>query len=138
MKKQLGQFFTTNSSYILQGFKEHIKGKVVYDPFAGNQDLIEWATQNGCKKVVGFDWITHRADYSNFPNSLVITCVFVGEQDVNQAKVDKQDVYLRQLIHRQLLKAGILLKDPRRNVFFDSEEACAKGHQGNWAARLSK
>jgi len=55
MKKQLGQFFTTNSSYILQGFKEHIKGKVVYDPFAGNQDLIEWATQNGCKKVVGFD-----------------------------------------------------------------------------------
>ncbi|NCP65275.1 MAG: Fis family transcriptional regulator [Paraglaciecola sp.] len=90
------------------------------------------------QKVVGFDWITHRADYSNFPNSLVITCVFVGEQDVNQAKVDKQDVYLRQLIHRQLLKAGILLKDPRRNVFFDSEEACAKGHQGNWAARLSK
>jgi hypothetical protein len=89
------------------------------------------------KQVVGFDWLTHRADYSNFPNSLVITCVFVREQDISQAKIDKKDIYLRQLIHRHLLKAGILLKDPRRNVFFDSEEACERGHQGNWNERLA-
>ncbi|MDO9399772.1 MAG: hypothetical protein Q7T79_03765 [bacterium] len=55
MKKQLGQFFTTNSSYILQGFNGFIKDKIVSDPFAGNQDLIKWAIQNGCKKVIGFD-----------------------------------------------------------------------------------
>lgn len=56
MKKQLGQFFTTNSAYILQGFKKFIKGKEVFDPFAGNQDLIKWAKQNDCKKVIGFDY----------------------------------------------------------------------------------
>lgn len=55
MKKQLGQFFTTNSEYILQGFGEFIKNKIVFDPFAGNGDLIKWAEQNDCKKVVGFD-----------------------------------------------------------------------------------
>ena len=55
MKRQLGQFFTTNSSYILQGFEEYVKNKEVFDPFAGGQDLINWAKQNGCKKVVGFD-----------------------------------------------------------------------------------
>jgi len=55
MKKQLGQFFTTNSSYILRGLDKYIKNKAVYDPFAGNQDLIKWAIQNGCKRVIGFD-----------------------------------------------------------------------------------
>lgn len=55
MKKQLGQFFTTNSDYILQGFDSFVKNKIVIDPFAGNQDLILWAKSNGCKKVTGFD-----------------------------------------------------------------------------------
>jgi len=55
MKKQLGQFFTTNSSYILQGFEKFVRGKIVFDPFAGNQDLVKWAKQNNCKKVIGFD-----------------------------------------------------------------------------------
>ena len=55
MKKQLGQFFTTNSDYILQGLDEFIKSKEIFDPFAGNGDLIKWSKKNGCKKVVGFD-----------------------------------------------------------------------------------
>ena len=55
MKKQFGQFFTTNSDYILQGFEEFIKNKEIVDPFAGNQDLIKWVRKNGCKKAVGFE-----------------------------------------------------------------------------------
>lgn len=54
-KKQFGQFFTTNSGYILQNLEKYIKGKEVIDPFAGNGDLIEWAKKNGAKKVKGFD-----------------------------------------------------------------------------------
>lgn len=54
-KKQLGQFFTTNSGYILQGFGKYIKGKEIADPFAGGKDLIYWAQKNGCKSVKGFD-----------------------------------------------------------------------------------
>ena len=50
MKKQFGQFFTTNSDYILQGFEEFVKKKEITDPFAGNQDLIKWVRKNGCKK----------------------------------------------------------------------------------------
>lgn len=55
MKKQLGQFFTTNSDYILQGLECYIKDKEVVDPFAGSQDLILWAKKNGCKLATGFD-----------------------------------------------------------------------------------
>ncbi len=55
MKKQFGQFFTTNSDYILQGFEKFIKGKNAVDPFAGNQDLIKWAEKNNCEKIKSFD-----------------------------------------------------------------------------------
>ena len=55
MKTQLGQFFTTNSDYILRGFEEFVKNKEIIDPFAGNQDLFKWAEKNNCKKITGFD-----------------------------------------------------------------------------------
>ncbi len=54
-KKQLGQFFTINSDYILRGLGKFIKGKNVSDPFAGAGDLLEWAKENEAKKVIGFD-----------------------------------------------------------------------------------
>lgn len=54
-KKDLGQFFTTNSDYILQGFEQHVCGKTVLDPFAGYGDLLDWAERNGAKDVSGLD-----------------------------------------------------------------------------------
>lgn len=54
-KKQNGQFFTTNSDYILKGFSKYIKNKIATDPFAGNKDLIFWAQKNGAKSIIGFD-----------------------------------------------------------------------------------
>jgi len=54
-KTQLGQFFTTNSDYILQELERFVKNKNITDPFAGNQDLFSWAKKNECKKITGFD-----------------------------------------------------------------------------------
>jgi len=54
-KRELGQFFTTNADHILQGFEEFIAGKEVSDPFAGNQELLNWCQKNGAQAVVGFD-----------------------------------------------------------------------------------
>lgn len=65
MKKQLGQFFTTNSSYILQGFESFVKNKKISDPFAGNQDLLSWAKKNDCKKTIGFDCDKNYVDNKN-------------------------------------------------------------------------
>ena len=82
MKQQLGQFFTTNSSYILQGFEEYVKDKEVFDPFAGGQDLINWAKQNGCKKIIGFDcdkrYVDNKKvflnDSINYPHGYKFVC----------------------------------------------------------------
>jgi predicted RNA methylase len=54
-KKQLGQFFTVNSDYILSGFSDFVKGKNIIDPFAGSGDLLIWAKRNGAKKIKGYD-----------------------------------------------------------------------------------
>ncbi|MFH1661568.1 MAG: hypothetical protein ABIA02_00505 [Candidatus Falkowbacteria bacterium] len=61
-KQQLGQFFTTNSGYILQGLEKFVKNKNAVDPFAGNRDLINWAKNNRCKTVKGFDCDDNHVD----------------------------------------------------------------------------
>ncbi len=54
-KKQLGQFFTVNSDYILSGFEASVKGKKITDPFAGSGDLLVWAGKNGAVGTRGYD-----------------------------------------------------------------------------------
>jgi hypothetical protein len=88
------------------------------------------------REIVGFEWLTHSANYANFPGSLVITCVLDNSQSLEIMLASEQDKELRKKIQKQLLNAGILLKDVRRHVFFDSEQACLLEHNGDWKRRL--
>ena len=54
-KRQLGQFFTKNSDYILRGLEKYIRNKEVIDPFAGNGNLIDWAKENKAGSIKGYD-----------------------------------------------------------------------------------
>lgn len=81
-KKNLGQFFTKNSDYILQGFDKFVKDKSATDPFAGDQDLMCWTKKNGCKNVIGFDFDQKYVDNKkvflndsiNFPKECEFVC----------------------------------------------------------------
>jgi hypothetical protein len=86
--------------------------------------------------VVGFEWLTHSAYYANFPASLVVTCVFDNNQSLQKAIATHQDRDIQKSVQAQLLKVGILLKDVRRNVCFDTEQACIAQHDGDWKSRL--
>jgi hypothetical protein len=88
------------------------------------------------QKVPGFNWLTHRADYANFPASLVVTCVFNSRAEVDEVRKQELDIYLRKLIQGSLLRVGVVLKDARRNMVLDSEESCMAEHQGDWTRRL--
>jgi len=87
-------------------------------------------------EIDGFIWLTHRANYTNFPASLVITCVFDLDLEIIALKENDLDEKLTTDIQKQLLKVGIVLKNVRQNVNFDSEESCLREHQGQWANRL--
>jgi hypothetical protein len=56
-KKNRGQFYTTNSSYILDGFSLPPSDiRCIVEPFAGKGDLIEWVKQSGCTaSIEAFD-----------------------------------------------------------------------------------
>ena len=54
-KQQLGQFYTKNTCYILQGLDKFIKGKNITDPFAGAGDLLKWAKAGKASSVIGYD-----------------------------------------------------------------------------------
>jgi len=88
-------------------------------------------------KVPGFTWLTHRANYTNFPASLVITCVFETETEIDVMKAQQQDKLLRNTIQKQLLEVGVVVKNIKQQVRFDSEEACQQHHQGEWPQRLA-
>lgn len=86
----------------------------------------------------GFLWLTHTASYDRFPGSLVVTCVFATQIQLQAAFDDELDKRLRREVQGRLLRAGIRLKDIRRNVRLDSEEACQAQDGGNWQKRLQR
>ena len=86
--------------------------------------------------IDGFIWLTHRANYTNFPASLIVTCVFDIDAEVKALPDNKHGEKLMNSIQKQLLKVGVVAKNIRQNVHFDSEESCLREHQGKWENRL--
>lgn len=95
------------------------------------------ACESSLHDIRGFSWLTHRVNYTHFPGSLVITCVFETEEEIEEMKTSKQDEVLFATIQKQLLKIGVVVKNIKQSVHFDSEEACLKFHGGQWDKRLA-
>lgn len=70
----------------------------------------------------GFQWLTHEANYSSFPASLVITCVFDTQGSWQQACQNGDSSNMQKHIQAKLLKIGIKLKTPKQQVVFKSEK----------------
>jgi hypothetical protein len=99
-KKNRGQFYTTNSSYILDGFPNppsHIR--CIMEPFAGKGDLIDWVQKTGCKAPIEAydiepkkdgikkrDTLTNPPDYSN-------TWIITNPPYLARNKSEKKEIY---------------------------------------------
>jgi hypothetical protein len=87
-------------------------------------------------EVTGFKWITHFANYSSFPGSLSVVCVFDTNNDLSSALNTLKDDYLCNLIKEKLSAADIHIKDMKQHVSFDTEEACENENGGKWHERF--
>lgn len=94
------------------------------------------ACETAKAEIVGFSWLTHRLEPENFPVSLRITWVFEREADKAAAMAGDAKARMLTLTRQALDQAGIQLDHPAWHVRFDSEEACARAHGGNWGKRL--
>ncbi len=103
---------------------------------------IRIALTSVCEKaldeVSGFEWLTHQANYTNFPASLLITCVFSTDEALTLAHQEEHTAGLQKAIQASLLKVGVKFKSLPRQVVFDSEEACQREDGSDWAQRLAR
>ncbi|XPF95203.1 hypothetical protein ACM9HF_04085 [Colwellia sp. RE-S-Sl-9] len=68
------------------------------------------------EELIGFSDINFTVKFDNFPNSLLIHCVFDNEENLSTAKAI-ESTYQKKL-HQLLFKQGILLKNSSHNLAF--------------------
>ncbi|WP_088330363.1 Fis family transcriptional regulator [Lacimicrobium sp. SS2-24] len=86
----------------------------------------------------GFSWLTHQVRYPHFPSSLIITCVFETDEQVQELLNTDQDIALKEDIVAALHNYDLDLLVPSRHITLDSEQACVREHKGNWKRRLGE
>lgn len=100
------------------------------------ENLLRGALTEACEMALekheGFMWLTHLANFQDFPGSLMILCVF----DTNDQLLRANDDGLRKIIKDKLASIGIDIKDIRRHVRFDTKQNCEKENNGRWSERL--
>ncbi|MBL4798694.1 MAG: Fis family transcriptional regulator [Oleispira sp.] len=98
--------------------------------------LLTRVCEQSLKSLDGFQWLTHLVNYKDFPRSLTIICVFDTKDQVSKLLTSPNHQYLVSMIVEQLKTAGIQLPNAKKQIQFDSEEACNKEHAGKWNRRL--
>jgi len=93
--------------------------------------------ETALKEIDGFQWLTHKVNYSNFPHSLKIVCIFDSNELLAAYSESKHPKFLLSLIQQELSEIGIKFKNMANHVIYDTEENCSKTHDGNWANRLA-
>ena len=91
--------------------------------------------ESGERELRGFEWLTHFVNYADFPNSLLIVCVFGTNEQRLTALDEGRDVYFFRLVSEKLQAENIHIKSIQKQLRFDSEESCDKQHAGDWQAR---
>ncbi len=89
------------------------------------------------KESIGFQWLTHLVNYSNFPKSLKVVCVFDTNDNLNSFMTENRNHELSTLIQNKLFDIGISIKSIANHVSYDTEENCVRNDNGNWANRLA-
>ncbi|WP_394246536.1 Fis family transcriptional regulator [Vibrio profundi] len=100
------------------------------------RDTLTELCESTLKSFDGFLWVTHIVNFSNFPQSLKVVCVFETNQQLVNFTDSQDSKAFAQLMAQRLLQVGIQLKKVEKHLFFDSQENCDRDDQGKWERRL--
>jgi hypothetical protein len=100
------------------------------------RDVLTDVCEGTLKGFDGFLWVTHTVNFSSFPQSLKIVCVF----DTNQGRTNFLEGSGQQkvaaVVQSAFNQVGIKLKNPDKHISYDTQENCDRDHQGKWNLRL--
>ena len=100
------------------------------------RDVLTDVCEDTLKGYDGFLWVTHTVNFSSFPQSLKIVCVFDSNQDrTNFLEADGQHK-VASVIQNAFNQVGIKLRSIDKHLSFDTQENCDRDHQGKWNLRL--
>ncbi|MFT7111096.1 MAG: hypothetical protein ACI843_002774 [Psychrobacter glaciei] len=88
------------------------------------------------KEIEGFQWLTHSVNYSDFPKSFKVVCVFDTEKNLSFFMAQKSKVELTSLMQKKLHEVDVKFKNLADYTVYDTEQNCEKEHRGKWADRL--
>lgn len=92
--------------------------------------------EQALKDIAGFQWLTHLVSYDDFPNSLMVVCVFDTNENLKNYLHSDDSQALASRIQSEFKAMDIKLKRLGDHIAYDSEENCNQYHNGNWALRL--
>lgn len=96
------------------------------------------ACETAKAEIVGFAWLTHEVDYTQFPASLRVVWIFDTQAQKDQALASGQRERMVELTAQALEDADIVIGDVSKRVQFDSEEQCQRANGGDWQQRLAR
>jgi hypothetical protein len=94
--------------------------------------------ENALEDFKGFEWLTHLVNYSHFPKSLKIVCVFDTNANLARFMTSKNQQSLSIIMQEKLLGIGVDINDMSSHISFDTEENCDSKDGGDWGDRLSR
>lgn len=94
------------------------------------------ACEDDLKGYEGFQWLTHIVNFHSFPDSLSIICVFDTQENLTKITGSNAVSEIKSAIETRLLSSNIKVKDIKRRIVFDTEEACENEHNGSWNRRF--
>jgi hypothetical protein len=73
-------------------------------------------------EVYGFEWLSHKVDFSNVNQSLQVTFMFATNQSLRKAKLQAQTQSMVKLACSALAKHNIHITNAAKQCCFDTEE----------------
>ncbi|WP_432471865.1 Fis family transcriptional regulator [Amphritea sp. HPY] len=92
--------------------------------------------ETALKQLDGFQWLTHLVNYSDFPESLKIVCVFDSNENLAFCMSQGRTSELASLIQKKLGEIDVNVKNISSQITYDTEENCKNHNNGSWADRL--
>lgn len=105
------------------------------------ENAIVKALNNVCETLTvesdGFCWLTHFVDYSNFPQSLKLVCVYETNQSLEAARNNAIVHSVLELTESRLKHEGVFIQASDKAIFFDTVENGADVERVGWCRKYS-
>ena len=92
--------------------------------------------ETALKEIDGFLWLTHLVNYSHFPKSLKVVCIFDTNESLSDFISTASSKDLESLIQLKLAGINVNVTNVTDHIAYDTEQNCKYEHNGKWADRL--